>query len=173
MADVTIDTNVLVHTGNKSTHFYSSAIKTLEIVKTRDLSICVDDVFSLDGAKNTSVIGHEYIQHVRQGTFAYMFLLDRLTKNKVVQITKKNYKNVKQAFNKKIMTGEMNKPHDIAYVITAYGSDNKLLISNDHDDFNDAIREYVLNKFSVTILDSDEYVGGLVTSIAEIANSKS
>jgi hypothetical protein len=158
MIDIVIDTNVLVHTNNKNNHFNKSAVETLTIIHDLDLSICVDDVFNIDESKNTSIIGHEYIKHVRQGTLAYAFLLDRILKRKIVQIVKKDYKEVKQKLNRKIMHREMNKPHDIAFVIAAYGSNDKLLISNDCDDFTDNIRRYVADSFSVSIHDSAEYV---------------
>jgi hypothetical protein len=89
---------------------------------------------------------------------AYIFLLDRILKRKIVQIVKKDYSAVKQKLNKKIMRGEMNKPHDIAFVIAACGSGGKLLISNDYDDFTGDIRQYIGDSFSVSVLDSDEYV---------------
>jgi predicted nucleic acid-binding protein len=60
--------------------------------------------------------------------------------------------------NKKIIQGKMNKPHAIAFVIVACGSSNKLLLSNDCDDFTDDIRQYITASFSLSILDSDEYV---------------
>jgi hypothetical protein len=158
MSDIVIDTNVLVHTNNENNHFNKSAVSTLTIVRNRELSICVDDVFNIDESKNTSIIGHEYIKHIRQGTLAYAFLLDRILKRKIVQIVKKDYNKVKQKLNRKIIHGDMNKPHDIAFVIVAYGSNDKLLISNDYGDFTDDIRQYVADSFSVSILDSDEYV---------------
>jgi predicted nucleic acid-binding protein len=157
MNDIVIDTNVLVHTNNKNNHFNKYALKSLEIIQNRDLSICVDDVFNIDESQNTSTIGHEYIKHIRQGTPAYVFLLDRILKGKIVQIIKKNYKEVKQKLNKKIMQGEMKKPHDIAFVLVACGSNDKLLVSNDYDDFSNDIRKYIADSFSVSIYDSDEY----------------
>jgi hypothetical protein len=52
----------------------------------------------------------------------------------------------------------MKEPHDIAFVIVACGSNDKQLISNDYDDFSNDIRQYITDSFSVSILDSAEYV---------------
>jgi predicted nucleic acid-binding protein len=158
MNDIVIDTNVLLHAENKAIHYCRSAFRTLELVLKADLCLCVDDVFSMDSFRNTSVIGHEYIQYIRTGTFAYAFLLDRLIKGKYKQIFKNEHKKIKLLLNKKVKNGEIHNRHDLAFVITAYGSQNKMLISNDYDDFNDRIREYILNSFLINILDSDEYV---------------
>jgi hypothetical protein len=152
MNDIVIDTNVLLHTSNKGNQYYESANKTLVLVLQKDLSICVDDIFDVNEAKNTSVIGSEYHGKVIPGTFAYAFLLDRFIKGKYVQIIKKNYKNVKLDLIKKIKNR-----HDIAFVIAAYGSQDKILVSNDFEDFTSAIRKYVSKKFQISILDSEEY----------------
>ena len=157
MNDVVIDTNVLLHTSNKLTKYYQSAIETLKLVRQKDLYICVDDVFNTDESKNTSVIGHEYLTHIRHG-YAFYFLLDRIKNKKIKQIIKKNHANVKRELSKMIKNGEIKNRHDITFVIVAYGSQDKTLISNDHDDFNNENRKYISRKFQVSILDSDEYV---------------
>jgi hypothetical protein len=158
MNDIVVDTNVLVHTNNMNTHYYKSSVETLMHIKRSNIKICVDDVFNIDESKNTTVIGHEYIKHIRNGTFAYAFLLEKIHSGNIVQIRKKEFGNVKRKLNRKVMNREMTNKYDIAFVIVAYGSNNKTLVSNDCDDFNEAIREYVLNEFSVSILDSDEYM---------------
>jgi len=158
MNDIVIDTNVLLHSHNKKNNYYKSANETLELIRQSDLYLCVDDIFSIDEvAKNTSIIGHEYIKHIRNGTVAYAFLLDRLYKGKIRQIIKDHFKMVKLDLSRMIKKGEMRNPYDIAFVITAYGSQDKLLISNDNDDFNSKNRKYIQKRFQVTILDSDEY----------------
>jgi hypothetical protein len=173
MNDIVIDTNVLAHTNNKNNHFNRSSIGALEIIKKQDLFICFDDVFNVDESKNTSVIGHEYIKHIRVGTFAYAFLLDRITKGRVVQINKKDFLSVKRDLNKKIISKEMEKPHDIVFIMVACGSNNKLLVSNDCNDFTKGIREYVYKKFFVSIIDSDEYVLNQSTLTKQEKHTKS
>ena len=156
MNDIVIDTNVLLHTNNKENKYYLSANETLKLVIQRDLSLCVDVFFSLTGS-NTSIIGTEYIQHIRTGTIAYAFLLDRLVKGKYVQVNIKKYKNVKLGLTKMIKKGEIKNRHDLAFVIVAYGSHDKMLVSNDYDDFNKENRKYISQTFQVSIIDSDEY----------------
>jgi predicted nucleic acid-binding protein len=158
MNDIVVDTNVLVHTNNTNTHYNVSAIKTLRHIKQFDMYICVDDVFNIDESKNTSIIVHEYIKHIRIGTFAYTFLLERILTRKISQIRKKDFSCIKRKLNRKIIDKKMTNTHDIAFVIAAYGSNTKILVSNDYADFNELIREYVFNEFSVSILDSDEYM---------------
>jgi len=157
MNDIVIDTNVLLHTHNKKNKYYQSANDTLKLVLKRDLYLCIDDVFNVEEAKNTSTIGSEYYNKIRTGTFAYAFLMDRLLKGKYIQIIKKNYKQVKLDLNKMIKRGEIKNHHDIAFVITAYGSQDKLLVSNDYDDFNNENRKYIQKRFQVSILNSVEY----------------
>jgi hypothetical protein len=157
MNDIVIDTNVLVHTGNVNNHYNKSAIKTMETVRRLDLYLCVDDVFNIDETKNTSVIGLEYIKHIRNLTPAYLFLLERITKLKIKQIRKKDFPGVKRKLNKKIINHQMKNTYDIAFVIVACGSASKTLISNDYDDFSENMRIYINNDFHVSILDSDEY----------------
>jgi hypothetical protein len=152
MNDIVIDTNVLLHTSNTENNYCKSANETLNLVLQKDLSLCVDDVFDVIEAKNTSVIGSEYHGKIVPGTFAYVFLLDRFIKGKIVQVFKKNYKNIKLDLIKKIKNR-----HDIAFVIVAHGSKDKMLVSNDYDDFTNENRKYISKKFQVSILDSDEY----------------
>jgi hypothetical protein len=158
MNDIVIDTNVLLHSENKEISYYQSANETLKLVLQRDLYICVDDVFSIDESRNTSVIGHEYFTHIRHGTYAYYFLLDRLNNNKIKPIIKKNHVNVKRELSKMIKKGEIKNRHDITFIIVAYGSEDKIFVSNDYEDFNKENRKYISKKFQVSIFDSGEYV---------------
>ena len=152
MNDIVIDTNVLLHTSNTKNKYYQSANKTLNLVLKKDLFLCVDDVFNIIESRNTSVIGSEYHSKIRSGTFAYAFLIDRLSKEKYVIIEKKKFNNIKKELIKNIKNR-----HDITFVIVAYGSQDKKLVSNDYDDFNKENRKYISKKFQVSILDSDEY----------------
>jgi len=152
MNDIVLDTNVLLHTNNKNNEYYESANICLNLILERDLSLCFDDVFNPVESKNTSVIGSEYFGKIQNGTFAYVFLMDRLIKGKYVQVIKKNYNKAKIELNKIIKNR-----HDISFVITAFGSQGKLLISNDYTDFKQNTRKYISKKFQVSILDSDEY----------------
>ncbi|MCL1928989.1 MAG: hypothetical protein FWG07_09410 [Treponema sp.] len=157
MNDIVIDTNVLLHSNNRNDVHYHSANETLKLVLHNDLFLCVDDIFDIDKTKNTSIIGHEYNTHVIPGTSAICFILDRVTKRKIRPIITKNYKNVKLKLSKMIKKGEVKNRHDVTFVIVAYGSQDKMLVSNDYDDFNKENRKYISNKFQVSILDSDEY----------------
>jgi hypothetical protein len=89
MNDIVIDTNVLVHTNNKNNRFNKSALKSLEIIQNHDLSICVDDVFNRDESQNTSIIGHEYIKHVRQGHWRMCFCWIEFRKEKLYKSSKR------------------------------------------------------------------------------------
>jgi predicted nucleic acid-binding protein len=157
MNDIVIDTNVLLHTNNEENNYWQSANETLNLILRRDIYICVDDVFNIDESKNTSVIGHEYLTHIRHGTYAYYFLMDRLINEKITQIFKKDHINIKRELSRMIKKGEIKNRHDITFVIVAYGSQDKTLISNDYDDFNKENRKYISRKFQVSVLDSDEY----------------
>jgi predicted nucleic acid-binding protein len=157
MGDIVIDTNVLEHTFNPKNKYHQSANEALNLIKQKDIYICVDDVFDLDSSENTSIIGHEYIERIRADKDAYIFLLDRIINGKYKQIFKKDFKHVKQKLRKKNI-----KSHDIVFVMVACGSDDKTLVSNDYEDFSSDtkrdVRGYISKEFDVSIINSDEYI---------------
>lgn len=151
MTDIVIDTNVLVHTQNVSVCYNKSSIEILTELEKSPVKICVDDVFSLDST-NTSVIGSEYIKHIRYGTMAYGFVLSKLLKKQYTQIIKKDYSGIKKEFRKKVRN-----QHDVTFLLVTYGSDEKCLITNDYNDFTDDIRDFLASGFGLILYDSSEF----------------
>ena len=149
--EVVIDTNVYVHSHNRSNAFHCTSLSVLTSLLSSNIHICVDDVFDVDSSKNTSIIGHEYIKHIRSGTYGYFVLITLIKERRIKQIQKSNYKNIKRDFRKLISNS-----HDLALLVTTFASTDKYLISNDFNDFTCNIRHLFPKRFGIIIVSSDQ-----------------
>lgn len=150
IAGVVIDTNVLVHACNEAIMDYNeSSISLLQNILETEAQLFVDDIFDVVEANNTSRINHEYINHVRHGTYSYYFLMSMAMSGRIQQIEECTYNKNKKLFNKMVR----NKA-DIIFLSVTMCTPNKLLVSNDYEDFTLDKRKHWRRELSLNVLDS-------------------
>lgn len=134
LTDVVIDTNVFVHAGNPDVEHFDGAIKFLKEVLDSETVICVDK----NKNEYPGKILYEYRDKIRGQHFGSHVFSKLLQQKRFVDVKRK----IPQK-EKKILLRLINKlgsQTDKIFVIVAYNSGEKILVSHDFDDFSRDIR---------------------------------
>lgn len=148
LADIVIDTNVLVHANNPgSAGLQKEALAFLQAIHGAKTSICVDKPFhNFNAGSNCSVIVHEYIKHVRGNTYSFYLLAALAAANRIVVVGDR----VPVATAKKINQCIANR-HDRVFVRVAVNSQNSEMASYDFDDFPEPKRKHIHKHIGVQV----------------------
>lgn len=152
--DIVLDTNVLVHAngGGGSPEVTMSALSVLQwLAGSHSIRWVLDDQGKAAPDLSTSVLAAEYSASLPPQSFALILLSNFLASNRV-----SFSKRPSQATAKAIRKLLHRNSYDRAVLGAAVGSCDKVLISNDEDDFNSNVRVEVDEQFSVLILTSGE-----------------
>jgi len=113
--------------------------------------LCVDEGFSLDSSKNTSILGNEYLTFIRAGMLAYALLLIAAQGGRIKKIEKKVI-----TFNKHRVKKYIRDKVDRVFLSVAIASESKTFVSNDFIDFNYNKRGFLGKQFGVNVRCSDD-----------------
>ena len=152
--DIVIDTNVLVHASNISCNCYALSLKLLEDILNSKSNICVDDGFDLDAGENRSQIGYEYekLLKKRNGEFPSQFLAKMFASQRIKEVPK----NAEQR-QKKIIEQKIKNTKDRIFVNVTCNSNEKILASNDNEDFKKQKRNLLKSKLKINIFCSGKF----------------
>jgi hypothetical protein len=131
MQDVVVDTNVLMHASDPRERLCPAARQFAEKILGTDVKICVDEGFDTDPAKNRSLIGHEYLTHIRFGSFAYGFILKLAGQRRISPLSRHVDPRAK-----KLILQRLRKPVDRIFVSVTINSLEAILVSHDFEDFS-------------------------------------
>jgi predicted nucleic acid-binding protein len=145
LADVVIDTNVLMHAANPQEPTRDEALSFLERLRTVKTSICVDKGFGMKGA-NTSRIGHEYRTHLTPGSPGYAFIVFVATNQRLKMLSGA----VEVAIARKI-NQRVPKPSDRVFIRVAINSESKKLASHDFADFTRDTRQFLSKENGIKV----------------------
>src|SRR5262245_54208458 len=84
--DVTLDTNVLLHSCNPIEVRQSHCINLISTLLLCDTKLTLDYGFSTDPAKNRSLIGAEYLQNVVPGSLPAEFLIHLARNDRILMV---------------------------------------------------------------------------------------
>jgi hypothetical protein len=146
LIDLVVDTNVWVHQNNPDHEFSVASHEFCLAILESTASICVDEGFSLDSAHNTSIIGHEYIEHVRRVFLAYDILVKLLSDGRVRFVS-----NQVDEATRRVVNTHIGNSHDRVFVRVAFNSEEHILVSHDFDDFPTAVRREIDRRVGVRI----------------------
>jgi hypothetical protein len=149
--DIVVDTNVFVHADHGDESRKHSAIAFLTALQASNTSICVDEGFDLDEAKNASLIAYEYLKHLRAGMLGFAIVAHLAQNQRVRMLSRKVRQSDKQGLERKIA----NK-RDRTFVMVAINSHEQHLVSHDFDDFPSPIRTWIKNELDVLVLTASE-----------------
>jgi len=148
--EIVIDTNVLLHAGNSQEQRQEACIQLIAALHECDCHLCVDNGFSFEEAKNRSLIGSEYLKHLRFGSLGYEIVTHLAKTQRIKNVPTK----VPQQTAKHIRM-QITSLQDRTYVKVAFNSTGKTLISHDFGDISDGARERLKTSIEVSIVDAE------------------
>jgi len=154
--DLVLDTNVLVHASNPDCQFHAACGDLLTRLLEVATSLCVDDGFSLIEADNRSLIGHEYLQHLRFGMVGFAVVSHLAGTGRVRMVSKAVNASLSKRLNILIPV-----KRDRTFVKVAANSEERVLGSHDFADFSVGVRKELLGSAKVRILAAAEVAAEL------------
>lgn len=152
--DVSIDCNVLEHSSNTGVPQFESSVRVMMwVAESEKLLWVLDDQGKVAPDPSTSVLYSEYNRRLAPQSLAQATLVKYLQTGRVVFSRRPD----STTLNRLRKLVPKNKP-DQAVLGAAIGALDKVLISNDWQDFTLSVRSEAEDTFGVTIMDSDEAV---------------
>jgi predicted nucleic acid-binding protein len=148
--DVVVDTNIWVHAQNPGEQRFKASVDFLNILRQCTTTLCIDRVFDITGAQNTSLIGHEYMENLSPG-FAYSVLQHLLASARVKSISDRIPNNDKRKLEDLVR----NNTKDRRFVRVAYNSVEHYLVSHDLTDFSVRVRSEIQRHLGVEIVEAE------------------
>ncbi|TCK68479.1 hypothetical protein [Acidipila rosea] len=151
LTDIVIDTNIFLHAENQQEQRQASCQMLIELLNDGESKLCVDEGFDLEESKNRSIIGREYIAHLRDGSLGYALVGYLARTGRVAMLPRK----VPQAAKRHILQQIPDGP-DRTFVFIAHNSDEKVLVSHDFNDIPPTVRQRIKNAIDVCIVDASQ-----------------
>ena len=156
LIDIVIDTNIFLHAVNQQEIRRKDADALLTKIRTCTVHLCVDEGFTLMEAQNRSVIGAEYIKHLRVGTVGFALVSFLAGSNRVKIVPKGVPANISRAIRSQVPKGP-----DRTFLYVAFNSQEKVLSSHDFGDIPQQVRNRLLAKVGLHVLAADEALARL------------
>lgn len=149
--DFVVDTNVLMHADNDQEPSQQYCIKLINRLINSTDKLCMDQGFNLVEASNKSLIGYEYIKHLRIGMLGYTLILKLLSDNRIDFLSIKIPPSVSKKINQCISN---KKPRDKTFLKVTFNSISKIFVTHDQEDFNYSKRGHIRNTFGIKVIDA-------------------
>lgn len=105
LVDIVLDTNVLMHAENPEEPRMPMCCELVSQMTNCATHLCVDEGFDLDEAKNRSVIGSEYLKHLRFGMVGYELVKHLAVSQRVKQKSRNVPQNVSRHIVQQVRKG--------------------------------------------------------------------
>ncbi len=151
LSDIVVDTNILMHADNFHEPRQNDARAFLLSLQKSETQLCVDEGFHIDEAKNRSIIGSEYLEHLDFGMLGFAVVAYLASSFRIRVVSRK----VPSSISKKIRM-RVGNTQDRVYVRVAFNSEDKTLASHDFKDLPQKTRNELSIKINVTILSAGE-----------------
>ncbi len=151
LADIVIDTNILLDAQNPKKNCFEAAVFILRSVLNSKTRVCVDEKFDMRPDRNTSMIGWGYLRKLHHGSYAYNFISTMLQNERFLHLPK--YPDQR---TKRIIIQCVRNTRDRVFVGVACSSCEGVLISHDFRDFSRSKRVYLRRVLQVHIHCSNE-----------------
>jgi hypothetical protein len=156
-SDLTVDTNVLMHASNPTEPRYDASICLLNKLIDCETKLVIDGFFDIDGAKNTSHIGNEYLEKLVPGDLGYVVVMNMALTGRVISTSDKIDISLLRKLNQML-----SNKRDRTFVRVCINSSSKRMVSHDFEDFSKQKRREMRKSFSILIDDADEALTLLV-----------
>jgi predicted nucleic acid-binding protein len=151
LGDLVLDTNVLLHAGDPRQGRQASAQKLFAKLKTTTTKACVDEGYDQDPARNRSLIGAEYMQHLRQGSVGYALIQFLAVNGRIAVLSRHAPAQIKKQISQMIRN-----VRDRTFLGVAYNSQSRLLVSHDFQDFDIGKRARLRRDMGVQVVEAQD-----------------
>lgn len=148
--DLVIDTNVFLHAENFSEDRQKDARRLMDQLLKCETVLCIDAGFDLDESRNRSLIGAEYLRHLRFGSVGYALIQHLALSHRLKQIDRRN---VAERARRKTNQLIANR-RDRTFVSIATTNAERVLVSHDHRDFPRPKRRQIAKALRVDIVEA-------------------
>lgn len=158
--DVTLDTNVLVHSKTPTSPYYVSAYEVLDWLRTCKSGTrwVLDDQGQSAPNPDTSVLYMEYRKHLPPQSLPMILLVHFLKASRIHWSARPD-----TSLRKSLRELVPGNKHDQAILGAAVGSTGRFLVSNDFNDFPASVRDRVRRELETAIVSSVEACEGLAS----------
>lgn len=157
--DLVVDTNVFVHASNPGVTYCTEARNLMTALKEVLTVLRVDEGFDVDPARNRSLIGGEYLEHLHIGMLAFAFVSTLASTDRIKEVPRY----VSPAVGRKV-NRIIPKPRDRTFLKVAITSQDRFLASHDFKHFSSRKRVEIENIFDVRIKTAGESLNFLATT---------
>lgn len=146
VSDFVVDTNVLVHASNVGYCKQNHCIDIINRLMQSSEMICLDE---------NGFIKSEYQRHLKPGMLGYTLLLALANPNKCrLRIIDRS---IPAHINNKINKTGIKK-QDRIFVRIAFKSTDKILVTQEYEDFVDKIRHLIKSEIEVSVIEAGEFI---------------
>ncbi|MCH8271988.1 MAG: hypothetical protein IIB41_01920 [Candidatus Marinimicrobia bacterium] len=150
LKDIVVDTNVFVHSTKPTLDEFEISHKFLQEFEHSAASLCIDNEIP-----DSFIVKEYWDKFLKVDSYATNVVAKKLSSNQYKQLAKNApYNSSAAKFILKNIKKE--KPRDRVFAGVAYNSENKILVSHDHEDFPNWKRNRFRAKIKVLILMADE-----------------
>lgn len=151
LADIVVDTNVLMHADNDAEPRQDEARAFLLSLLESATKLCVDEGFDIEESKNRSHIGSEYLQNLHNGMLGFAVIQHLASFARVSTVSR----TVPTAIARKIRM-HVRSSRDRVFVRVAFNADDRTLVSHDFTDIPQGARNALVATINVQVLSADE-----------------
>ena len=150
IADMVIDTNVFVHADNPMEARCAASRSLLQRILSVGTILRVDEGYDSNEARNRSHIGSEYQHNLRFGSMGLAVLVQLAGQGRIRTLPRK----VPDAATAKKIRQLLRNTTDRVFLSVAYGSHEKILVSHDYVDFQEAKRPTIREVLGVAVIEA-------------------
>ena len=152
--DVVVDTNVIAHAQNPAEARFADSEALLRCFLELHTSLCVDEGFDMDEARNQSHICSEYLQHIHFGSLGFTVISYLATNGRIKQLPRLATRTVSRRINQ-LLRNRM----DRAFLNVACNSTEMVLVSHDYTDFQARKRTTIRKELGVRVIEASHCLG--------------
>jgi hypothetical protein len=151
IVDVTIDTNVLMHSCNPNENRCNVSIAFLSALVSSNCLLALDPGFTTDAGTNRSLIGGEYLEKLIPGSLPFAAIAHLAGSGRIKVVTSKVPANLGRKINQMI-----SNRRDRTFLKVSLNSDDRTFASHDFADFSADKRKAIRKEFGVSIVEAQE-----------------
>ena len=150
LIDVTVDTNVFLHSVNEGEQRCEPSKQFLQGLLDGTALLCIDEGFDVNESQNKSIIGCEYLANLRFVHTAYAVIVALAKRGRLLSLRR----TTDPATNKRILRLVSNKI-DRVFLKISCNSRSHVFVSHDFVDFPEPKRARIRDELGVSTLEAD------------------
>lgn len=149
LADIVVDTNVLMHAGNPDLagNYFEPAVEFLAALRAATTLLCIDKF-----AGGSSLIAAEYLHTLPVQSFGRELVVALLVSQRVTEVSDKVDNATRQFVKKQVPRNS----RDQRFVRVTHNTNDKVLVSHDFADMPPKVRQAIRNRLDIDIVTAAE-----------------